>query len=189
MTETKSQRAIATRASGRKSVWIIRFLGLFLLLAQGAGLIFGGAYYFKLKGRTEPVKKDVADSKSNAQPISSPKKDEYGIDDTLDVKNPIERLAASIGFDERAYKIFSRVMGGLLGLSAIGFFFRLRGAWLIALLLQGVILYLCLSLYFSNELIPLVYPIMLYGIFMVLFLNAGAVRKAFLPRLVRKDEA
>jgi len=185
MTETKSQKA--TRESGRKSVWVVRLLGLFLLSAQGAGLVFGGAYYFKLKGVAQ-VKKDTADSKLEAGSTPSPQKDDYGIDETLEVKNPVEQLAVSIGVDERAYKIFSRVLGGLLGISAIGFFFRFRGARLLALLLQGLILYVCLSLYFSNELIPLVYPIMLYGIFMVLFLNSGAVQKAFLPRLKKSDE-
>lgn len=166
-----------TPQTKRESVWIIRLLGLFLLFAQAGGLIFGGAYYFKKKGDTSQTQNKTENKNETSQPI--------GIDDLLKGGAEIKKIATQ---DAGRYKSVFNPIGILLGLSAIAFFFRFRSGWLIALLLEGVVLYVCLSLYFGNQFIPLIYPIMLYGIFMVLFLNSGAVRKAFLPRLLRKDE-
>lgn len=170
-----------TPQTKRKSVWIIRLLGLFLLFVQAGGLIFGGAYYFKKKGETQQSqnKTETSNEKNNSSQTN-------GIDDLLKSGAEIKKIATET--DAGRYKSIFNPIGILIGLSAIAFFFRFRSGWLIALLLEGVVLYVCLSLYFGNQFIPLIYPIMLYGIFMVLFLNSGAVRKAFLPRLVRKDE-
>ena len=171
MTETDStnQTTETTTRTGRKSVWIVRLLGLFLLLTQTAGLIVGGVYYFRIK-------------KVLAQPQATKQSD-----DMTDVlKNEPQFQTIDTGVDSRFYKSVFNPIGALIGLSAILFFFRFRGGWLLALLMEGAVLYACLSLYFSDQLIPLIYPIMLYGIFMVLFLNSGAVRKTFLAR-VKKE--
>ena len=56
-----------------------------------------------------------------------------------------------------------------------------RPAWVGAILLQALTLALALLVYFRHR--PLyVYPIMLYGIVMVLYLNHFEVREVFLPR-------
>jgi hypothetical protein len=176
-----------TPQTKRKSVWIIRLLGLFLLLTQSAGLIFGGAYYFKKKA--EENKSDALQSQSKTDSSSQQQNNNSqtnGIDDLLKSGAEIKKIATET--DVGRYKSLFNPIGALIALSAIAYFFRFRSGWLVALLLEGVVLYVCLSLYFGNQFIPLIYPIMLYGIFMVLFLNSGAVRKAFLPRLLRKDE-
>ena len=154
-TEVKETATKTTTRAGRNRVWIVRLLGLFLLLVQGTGLILGGAYYFKIKSNI-------------------PKTEERK-------NNPIPQ-AENTDDAARLYRRIFNPIGTLIGLSAFAFFFRFRRGWLCALLLQGAILYICLSLYFNNELVPIIYPIMLCGIFMVVFLNAGAVRKVFLPR-------
>jgi hypothetical protein len=161
--KVKDTATKTTTRAGRNRVWIVRLLGLFLLLVQGTGLIWGGVYYFKSKPKGPSAEEKKTDS--NKFPLND-----------LNVK-PIDTSV-----DARLYKSIFNPIGALIGLSALAFFLRFRSGWLCALLLQGVILYLCLSLYFSDELVPVIYPIMLYGIFMVLFLNSGAVRKVFLPR-------
>jgi hypothetical protein len=168
--ETINQTTETTTRMGRKSVWIVRLLGLFLLLAQGAGLIVGGAYYFR----------KIAGDKTNASQSQNDNSKPKDMEDVL-TNEPLFQTIDT-GVDSRLYKNIFNPIGALIGLSAILFFFRFRGGWLLALLMEGAVLYVCLSLYFSDQLIPLIYPIMLYGIFMVLFLNSGAVRKAFLPR-------
>ena len=165
----------------RKKVWIVRLLGLFLLLAQSAGLIAGGAYYLKRKAekdRAEAAQKQSQNQNDNSQ--------SGGFGDNL--KSRVEITKIAIETDVGRYKSIFNPIGILIGLSAIGFFFRLRSGLLFALLIEGAVLYVSLSFYFSNKLIPIIYPIMLYGIFMVLFLNSGAVRKAFLPRVKKIDD-
>jgi hypothetical protein len=167
--EIKAQTAIKTTTKvGRNRIWIVRLLGLFLLLAQGAGLILWGIYYFKPRQNTLQV----------AQPG----------DISNVVTKELQLHTVKTGVDAKLYKSIFNPIGILIGLSAFAFFLRFRSGWLCALLLQGAILYISISLYFSDELIPIIYPIMLYGIFMVLFLNAGAVRKVFLPRLKQSNE-
>ena len=56
-----------------------------------------------------------------------------------------------------------------------------RPAWVGAVLLQALALALALLIYFRFRPVY-VYPIMLYGIVMVLYLNHFEVREAFLPR-------
>jgi hypothetical protein len=62
--------------------------------------------------------------------------------------------------------------------SALGFFRMTRTAWLSAVLAQGLNLLLALLLYFSGR-PAFVYPLMLYGIFMVLYLHQADVQAAF----------
>ncbi len=60
----------------------------------------------------------------------------------------------------------------------IGFLFLRRSSWIIAMVLEGFTLFLCLSFYFNTDM-RLVYPIMAYSIFIVLYLNSAVVRSIF----------
>ena len=63
-------------------------------------------------------------------------------------------------------------------LAAVGFLRVSRGAWLSALLVQGLSLLMALILYFRGK--PThIYLMMLYGIFMVLYLHQAEVQTAF----------
>ncbi len=64
--------------------------------------------------------------------------------------------------------------------SALGFFRLTRAAWLSAVLAQGLNLLLGLLLYFGGR-PAFVYPMMLVGIFMVLYLHQADVQTAFRP--------
>ena len=70
-------------------------------------------------------------------------------------------------------------------------FLRLRpGAWLSAMLVQGLTLLLALSLYLRDHpggRLHYLYLIMLYGLFMVVYLNYGDVLAAFRPKRERLD--
>lgn len=68
---------------------------------------------------------------------------------------------------------------GVLG--AIGFLFMLSFGWVVAMILQGLTMFYCLSLYLQEK-PSFVYPIMLYCIVMVLYLNSFDVRAAFRSR-------
>jgi hypothetical protein len=67
--------------------------------------------------------------------------------------------------------------------TAIAFFLRRRSAWLVAMTLQGVILFCCLWIYFLTtshlRASLFIYLIMLYSILLVLYLNTTDVRQAF----------
>lgn len=181
MSKAKPATKAAEANTGRKSFWIIRLLGLFLLVVQTVGLIVGGAYYLRKK---EEERKSNTSQSQNTNSQTQNKNDNSKSDDIDDVlKNDLEVARVGAENEISRYKGLFNPIGVLIALSAILFFFRFRGGWLLALLIEGVVLYVCLSLYFGNQFIPLIYPIMLYGIFMVLFLNSGAVRKVFLPRM------
>ncbi len=63
-------------------------------------------------------------------------------------------------------------------LAALGFLFLSRRGWILAALSQGASLAICLWLY--SESAPLyVYPVMVYCVLMVLYLNSHAVRVVF----------
>ena len=79
------------------------------------------------------------------------------------------------------------VLGFMFGLlaalalaAALGFLRVARGAWLLAVLVQGVDLTLALLLYFDNR-TAYVYGLMVYGILMVLYLHQADVQAAFRP--------
>jgi hypothetical protein len=70
-------------------------------------------------------------------------------------------------------------------LAGIGFFRLWRGAWLLAMFLQGSSMLLALILYFVKK--PNhIYLLMLMGIFMVLYLNYADVRTVFKPKTFTK---
>ena len=69
-------------------------------------------------------------------------------------------------------------------LAAFGFLFLFRMGWLLAMIVQSLTLLACLLLYTEWEEIlyqepVFVYPVMLYCIVMVLYLNSSDVRAAF----------
>jgi hypothetical protein len=65
--------------------------------------------------------------------------------------------------------------------SAYGFFRLARAAWMSAVLAQGFSLSLALVQYFGSR-PAFVYPMMLFGIFMVLYLHQADVQAAFQPQ-------
>ena len=79
----------------------------------------------------------------------------------------------------------------LAALAALGFLFLSRRGWILAALSQGASLAICLWLYSGPA--PLyVYPVMVYCILMVLYLNSHDVRVVFhsgreVPGAVRDD--
>jgi hypothetical protein len=64
--------------------------------------------------------------------------------------------------------------------SALGFLRMARGAWLLAVLVQGINLALALALYFGQR-PAYVYAMMVYSVFMVLYLHQADVQAAFRP--------
>jgi len=73
-------------------------------------------------------------------------------------------------------------------LAAVGFVFLWRWGWMLAMMTQVLILLVCLMLYLEIK-PPLVYPLMVYGILMVLYLNVQDVRLAFFTKHIKEQEA
>lgn len=72
-------------------------------------------------------------------------------------------------------------------LAALGFLFLFRVGWLLAMLVQALTLLACLLIYSNWTPVSgwnpmFIYPVMLYCIVMVLYLNSSDVRKAFQMR-------
>jgi len=81
--------------------------------------------------------------------------------------------------------IFFVALGLLALLVAVNFFQLRRAAWLSALLVQGLNLLLALSVYLRDHpggRLHYIYLMMLYGLFMVIYLNYGDVPAAFRPK-------
>jgi hypothetical protein len=87
-------------------------------------------------------------------------------------------------WDEHRREVVLGFVFALLGVlalaAAIGFFRVARGAWLLAVLVQGIDLALALVLYFADR-PAFVYGMMVYGIVMVLYLHQADVQAAFRP--------
>lgn len=66
--------------------------------------------------------------------------------------------------------------------TALGIWLGRGGAWLRALILQGLLLIYCLSMYISGRSKPFIYLLMLLCIVNVLYLNANDVRLTFQSR-------
>jgi len=71
-------------------------------------------------------------------------------------------------------------------LAAICFLFLFRFGWVTAMLTQVATLAICLMLYLEFKPI-VVYPIMVYCILMVLYLNVNDVRLTFFTRKAREE--
>jgi hypothetical protein len=147
-----------TRPSGTTRSWPVRANGLLLVL-QAAGLAGISAY------------------------------DIYQVD-WQEIQQQIEFEATlSPELTEAAEQAF--VVALILGLptilavlAALGFFLLFRVGWLLAMIVQALTLLACLLLYSEWETVlyqepVFIYPVMLYCILMVLYLNSSDVRAAF----------
>ena len=90
-------------------------------------------------------------------------------------------------FDQLLISLAFLPLALLALLAAIGFLRLWRNAWRNAMLLQGLSLWVALVLYFSRK--PgYVYMVMLYGIFMVIYLNYADVYATFQTRSGQEEE-
>jgi magnesium-transporting ATPase (P-type) len=136
----------------RKRPWSVTAVGLLLLL-QAVGLFGLGAIHFAMVYM-------------------------------VDLWAPLSALSAEellLGVDNKVVMSILFIPLSLLAiLAAVGFRRLWRNAWTNAMLLQGLTLLIALILYFTAK--PFyVYILMLYGIFMVLYLNYYHVQMAFRP--------
>ncbi len=93
------------------------------------------------------------------------------VDLLAELRRSFETLAAGGAF----------VVAAILAtVAAVGFLFMRRRGWLLAALAQTLGLGTCLAIYVDLEPV-FVYPVMLYCIVMVLYLNSRAVRTVFHP--------
>lgn len=92
-------------------------------------------------------------------------------------------LTAEVWHAQRGQVIVGFIFGLLAALAlaaALGFMRLARGAWLLAVLVQGIALGLALVVYFASR-PAYVYGLMVYGIVMVLYLHQADVQAAFRP--------
>lgn len=89
-----------------------------------------------------------------------------------DLRRSFETLAAGGAFVAAAI---------LAAVAAVGFLLMRRRGWLPAALAQTLGLGTCLALYADEQTPDFVYPVMLYCIVMVLYLNSRDVRTMFHP--------
>jgi hypothetical protein len=146
----------------RKRTWPVTAVGLLLLL-QATGLFGLGAIYFARV---------------------------Y----LLDLWAPMSSLSTEELFTVVVNEVFMSIifipLSLLAVLVAISFLRLRRNAWTNAMLLQGFTLLIALILYFTGK--PFyVYILMLYGIFMVLYLNYYEVQVPFRskPVIENREEA
>lgn len=74
-------------------------------------------------------------------------------------------------------------------ITAAQLWMAMRGAWLRAMIVQGILLIFCLSSYVSRSDQPFIYIFMLTAIVIVLYLNTNDVRLAFTTRSTRTQRA
>jgi hypothetical protein len=159
MTQADSTRKVGPASNKpRRRSWSVTAVGLLLLL-QSVGLFVLGAIYFSIV---------------------------Y----LLDLWAPLSALSAEelfLGVVNRVVmSIIFTPLSLLAILAAVGFLRLWRNAWTNAMLLQGLTLLIALILYFTGK--PFyVYMLMLYGIFMVLYLNHYDVKMAFRSEPVIED--
>lgn len=87
---------------------------------------------------------------------------------------------------EFSYLQLLKPLALLLLIGACLFALGRRSGWLVAMLGQCFVMYICLSLYFLKPAMPAVYPVMISAVVMVLFLNSTGVRLLF-PSSSRKS--
>jgi hypothetical protein len=66
----------------------------------------------------------------------------------------------------------------LISLAAVSFLIGYRRGWHLAMIAQGIVLYASLTLYFSRNQ-AILYPIMIFSLIMIFYLNSPAVRQVF----------
>jgi hypothetical protein len=74
------------------------------------------------------------------------------------------------------------LLAGLCLLGGVGFVFLLRFGWITAMAAQGLTLLYCLYLYFFGAAPGFIYPIMVYTVLLVLYLNSSGVQTVFRAR-------
>ncbi len=138
--------------------WPVRAIAILLLL-QAAGLVYIG--YDLLADYDWHLLTEVT-IETNRPPTAA----ELGIS-----TEQIEAVETTVTFSPLALPAI---------LAAVGFLFILRLGWVLAMMTQGLILWACLSRYFSQPQF-FIYPLMLSCILMVLYLNTFHVRAVFQP--------
>jgi hypothetical protein len=143
----------------------IKAIGLLLIL-QAIGLIAIAAYDL------QQVDWQQVQIEFSPQP-------QEGLEITLDVPQEQEVGLEVVRAIEVAIFFVPPVVLAILG--ALGFLFFSRRGWLLAALAQTLSLWACLQLYYEWN--PgFIYPVMLYCILMVLYLNSYNVRVVFHSR-------
>jgi len=145
--------------ANKRGPWPIRVIALLLIL-QAVGLVGLNAYNINTQLG------DQAKFKIDFDDINTP--DQY---DNL----PADQRAI---VDALLTGIFLVPMAIVAVIASIGFLFLQRFGWLLAMLTQVIILIACLVLYLGIR-PTIIYPIMLYSVLMVLYLNIHEVRIAF----------
>lgn len=80
---------------------------------------------------------------------------------------------------ELSYLQLLKPLAMMLLAGAVLFAFGRRSGWLVAMLGQCFVLYVCVSLYFLKPANTAIYPIMVSAVVLVLFLNSAGVRLLF----------
>lgn len=142
----------------RTRSWPVRANGLLLVL-QATGLGAIGAYY------VYQVDWQQVQQQAEAEETLSP--------ETIETIEHVAIVVFTLGFPAI-----------LAILAALGFLFLLRLGWLLAMTVQALTLLSCLLIYSEWEPVSdwkpfFIYPVMLYCIVMVLYLNSSDVRAAF----------
>ena len=143
--------------------WQIRAVGLLLLL-QALGLV-GAAFYTSAQidwvAETAPLSMDMP-------------------------QDQILAILSSRAMDTLVVSGFYLFGAVLAAAAAIGFFFLWRLGWLLAIFTQGMVLLVSLIFYFRWK-PPVVYPVLLYSIILVLYLNSFGVQAVFHDRVRRRS--
>ncbi len=147
-----SQSTEAGLKAAPKRFWFMRLFSMMLLLLQATGFIGAVRYYIDQIPNSDPFLAAAQFNRLSEQSVD---------------------LLWFVG-------VFTPLGGGVI-FAALCFILWPRTAWLVAMLGQGFILYTGLTFYFTRPL-DAIYPIMLYAIFMVLYLNSAAVQRALLPK-------
>jgi hypothetical protein len=101
----------------------------------------------------------------------------------IDWESELEDVMISVeALETIALSLLLLPLAVVTGITAAGFLRIGRGAWLRAMVIQGIILTLCLWLYMSGLAHRVVYAGMLYAILIVWYLNTNEVRSAFYAR-------
>lgn len=136
-----------------RTTWPVRLSSLLLLL-QVAGLSGGGVY--------EGFHVDWTTAQQQLATLS-----------TVDASRPL--------FDFVILALFFGPLALLTLVAAVGILFLWRFGWTLAMVSQGLMLLLCLSLYFGAIDFPFVFPIMASCVVIVFIMNANYVRQTFRP--------
>ena len=132
--------------------WPVRLVSLLLLLQMGAII---GAFSYYIKRASLGI--DLNDPSLVFENIE-------------DIPQPL--------LDALMFGITFLPIVLVLVLASVGFLFLRRSSWMIAMILEGFTLFLCLSFYFNTDM-RLIHPIMAYSVFIVLYLNSAGVRSVF----------